>query len=209
MNSNQKSQANSNSGRQNNKKNSRSRNQNGRSRKGSSKKQPVQPLTANKQIDSHGPNGKVRGNVKQLYDKYKALAHECRTKDRTSSEAYGQYAHHYYTLYAEFAAADAAKELERENEKERKREAAAENQSNVVSLLEDDVNADDIIRNIYDDEEDEDNDKESMPKSVRKKRAKKLTSTDNIPELPLENNHENEKPKRAGRSKKVKEEVAE
>lgn len=202
MSSNQKSQANNNSGRHNNKKNNRNRNQNGRGRKGSSKKHSSQPLTANKQIDSHGPNGKVRGNVKQLYDKYKALAHECRTKDRTSSEAFGQFAHHYYTLYADFAAADAAKELERENEKERKREAAAENQSNVVSLLDDDV-----IRNIYDDEKTDN--KKSAVKPARKKRVKKAQSTDDTTELPLENTQENEKPKRSGRSKKVKEEVAE
>lgn len=131
MSTNQKSRGKS--GRHNNKSNNRGRNQGGRGRKGG-KKQQQQPLTATKQIDSNGPAGKIRGNVKQLYDKYKQLAHECRTKDRTLSEDYGQHAHHYYILYSEFAAAEAAAEVEREKERERQREAAAESQSNIVEI---------------------------------------------------------------------------
>lgn len=203
MTSNQKSRSNNRPGRHN-KQNNRGKSNNNRGRKGPSKKQSQQPLTANKQIDSHGPSGKIRGNVKQLYDKYKALAHECRTKDRTSSEAYGQFAHHYYTLYSEFAAAEAAQQVEREKEKERKQQEAAENQSNVVSIVDEDK---DTIEAITDEQ---DNEEQDAPRKnpARKTRAKKK-SDDSEPELPLNNEEDAERPKRQRSRKKIKEEVAE
>ncbi|MDG1708282.1 MAG: DUF4167 domain-containing protein, partial [Emcibacteraceae bacterium] len=97
MSTHQNSRNNNKSGRHNHKPNNRGRHQNQRGgRKGGGKQQHhQQPLTATKQVDSSGPEGKNRGNVKQLYDQYKQLAADCRTKDRTLSEAYGQYAHHY------------------------------------------------------------------------------------------------------------------
>ena len=120
MSSNQKPRHNNRS-RHSNKPNNRGRNQGGRGgHKGPSNKPSQQPMNATRQVDSHGPTGKQRGNVKQLYDRYKELAAECRTRDRQTSEALGQFAHHYYSLYSEFSAAEAAIEVKREEEKERK-----------------------------------------------------------------------------------------
>lgn len=205
MSSNHKSRPNNRSGRQNNRQNNHGRNNSGRGRKGS-QRQAQQPLSANKQVDSHGPNGKVRGNVKQLYDKYKALAHECRTRDRTTSEAYGQYAHHYYTLYSEFAAAEAAQQLEREKVTERKQQEAAEKQSNIVALVDEQNPAEKNIDVKNDIDEKAIPVKKDKPKNKRSgKKAKEGPS----PELPLDGNPAPVKPKRASKSKKIKEEVAE
>ncbi len=187
----------------------RGRNQGGRNgRRGSSGKQvQQQPLTATKQVDSNGPAGKIRGNVKQLYDKYKALAHDHRTKDRTSSEAYGQYAHHYYTLYSEFAAAEAAKEIEREQEKERKRQEAAENQSNIVPILDGEDSVSEILHTV------EGNDDTQIKPEKHKKSKKsnpKKKRVENAPELPLDvvvDVADAEKPKRTRKPRKVKEDV--
>ena len=90
-------------------------------RKGTPNNQSRQPLTSSKQVDSYGPAGKIRGNVKQLYDRYLALAYENRTRDRTESEAYGQYAHHYFSLHCEFAEAEAAHQTVRANEKKKQK----------------------------------------------------------------------------------------
>lgn len=167
--SNQNSRQNNRSGR-NNKQNNRTKNQNGRNpRKGSGKSQPQKPLTASRQIDSNGPAGKIRGNVKQLYDKYNALCLENRTKDRTTSEAHSQYAHHYYTLYAEFAAAEAALEIEREEERARKRSEAAENQANIVPMI--DEMSSEVCDKVILHEEDE----EDLNGSVKDKKKPKNT----------------------------------
>ncbi len=139
MSPNHNARQNNRTGRNNNKQNNRGRNQSGRGgRKGPSRQQSQQPLTATRQVDSHGPAGKLRGNVKQLYDQYKELAHENRTNDRITSEAHSQHAHHYYTLYSEFAATEAAAEVEREKERVRKKQEAAESQSNIVPIQEED-----------------------------------------------------------------------
>ena len=210
MSSNQKPRHNHRSGRQNNKQNNRGRNQNGRGgRKGPSKKQSQQPLTATRQVDSHGPAGKVRGNVKQLYEKYKALAHEVRTKDRTTSEAYGQYAHHYYTLYSEFAAAEAAQQVERENERLRKQQEAAENQSNIVPILDDDAPTSDASDTNEDTPEEKVEVLEDAPEKDAPKKNSKRKPKQHSPELPLEAADEKKPVRKARKPRKVKEEVAE
>lgn len=204
MSTNHKSRQNK-SGRHKHKSNNRGRSQNSRGGRKGGKKQNNQPLTANRQIDSNGPTGKIRGNVKQLYDQYKSLAHDVRTKDRTLSEAYGQFAHHYYILYSEFAAAEAALEVEREKERQRKKEEAAENQSNVVSVDDNSENNDAEILNA--DQPDDVEVEEEKPKGRSRKKDEAVPL-----ELPLD--IQDDKPtvskKRAPRkSRKPKEEVAE
>jgi len=89
-----------------------------------------QPNTPNRQMDSRGPAGNLRGNAKQLYEKYKTLAQEKRLSNRLESESFNQHADHYYRIFAEFAAEEAAKELRREQEQTRKAEAEAERRVN-------------------------------------------------------------------------------
>jgi len=208
MSSNQNSRQNNRSGRHSNKQNNRGRNQGGRGggRKSPSHNQSQQPLTATCQVDSYGPDGKLRGNVKQLYDKYKAMANDCRTKDRTLSEAHGQYAHHYYTLYAEFTAAEAAQAGERKNEKMRKQQEASESQSIIVPLMDNDQAPDE--NSGLDDEEETAEVEQEEEKPKKSPKSKKKTS-DPAPELPLDDTPEPAKTRKAKKPGKVKEDAAE
>lgn len=90
----------------------------------------VQSNSPNRQLDSYGPAGNQRGNAKQLYEKYKALALDKRAADRIESEALDQYADHYYRLYAESAAVEAAAQLVREKERVRKEQEEIERRAN-------------------------------------------------------------------------------
>jgi len=199
MSSNQHSRQNNRQGRHNNKQNNRGRNQGGRNqRKGGANRPSQQPLTATRQVDSHGPAGKLRGNVKQLYDQYNALFLENRTRDRTASEDYGQYAHHYYTLHSEFAEVEAAQQAQRENEKAKKANEATENQSqnqsqNQSSNESNIVPTDDV--NQKPSGKSKDDVKGAAPKkSTRAKPTKIKESPQASLELPLEEKEMGEKP---------------
>jgi len=50
-------------------------------------------------FDSNGPDGRVRGNARQVYEKYLALARDASSAgDRIAAEAYYQYAEHYFRI---------------------------------------------------------------------------------------------------------------
>ncbi len=50
-------------------------------------------------FDSNGPDGRVRGNAHQVYEKYVALARDALSSgDRISAETYYQHAEHYYRI---------------------------------------------------------------------------------------------------------------
>jgi hypothetical protein len=60
---------------------------------------PNRPPNRNQIFDSSGPDVRVRGNAHQVFDKYQALAREAASLgDRILSEAYWQYAEHYYRI---------------------------------------------------------------------------------------------------------------
>ena len=53
----------------------------------------------NTTFDSNGPEGRVRGNAQQLFEKYTALAHDAQSSgDRVLFEANSQFADHYYRI---------------------------------------------------------------------------------------------------------------
>ncbi|HEY8351816.1 MAG TPA: DUF4167 domain-containing protein [Sphingomonadales bacterium] len=60
----------------------------------------------NRQIESNGPEGKVRGTALQLYERYKNSAREVQSSDRILAESFLQFAEHYYRLAAEYGAFD-------------------------------------------------------------------------------------------------------
>lgn len=68
----------------------------------------------NRQYDSTGPEGKVRGTAVQLYERYKAASRETQSSDPILSEAYGQFADHYYRVAAENGAFDFDSQQRRE-----------------------------------------------------------------------------------------------
>lgn len=59
-----------------------------------------------RQFESSGPEGKVRGNALQLYERYKTAAREVQASDRILAESFSQFADHYYRLAAEYGAFD-------------------------------------------------------------------------------------------------------
>lgn len=60
----------------------------------------------NRQLESNGPESKVRGTALQLYERYKTSAREVQSSDRILAESFLQYAEHYYRLAAEYGAFD-------------------------------------------------------------------------------------------------------
>ncbi|MCF8468652.1 MAG: DUF4167 domain-containing protein [Sneathiella sp.] len=59
------------------------------------------PNTGNRNYDSNGPDGKIRGTATQVYDKYIALATDAHTSgDHVAAENYFQHAEHYFRIMA-------------------------------------------------------------------------------------------------------------
>ena len=55
----------------------------------------------NNNVDSHGPEVRVRGTVQQVHDKYLTLARDATSSgDRIGAENYYQHAEHYYRIIA-------------------------------------------------------------------------------------------------------------
>lgn len=53
----------------------------------------------NRSYDSNGPEGKIRGNASQVYEKYSQLARDsAATGDPITAEGYWQHAEHYYRI---------------------------------------------------------------------------------------------------------------
>ena len=64
------------------------------------RKQQVSPRIHN--FDSQGPEGRVRGNAPQVYEKYMSLARDATSSgDRIVAESYYQFAEHYYRIMNE------------------------------------------------------------------------------------------------------------
>lgn len=59
---------------------------------------PSRPNT----FDSNGPDGRVRGNARQVYEKYLSLARDAQSAgDRVAAEAYFQHAEHYFRIFSD------------------------------------------------------------------------------------------------------------
>ncbi|WP_417320761.1 DUF4167 domain-containing protein [Emcibacter sp.] len=188
----------------------------GKGRKGKGGSQP-QGNAATRQVDSHGPLGKQRGNAKQLYEKYKTLARETFANDRMTSESLSQFADHYYRIYAEHAAGEAAAQAAREEEQKRRAEEAAENQANLVEIANDTEEGGKAARASHSDdggdkdkpaeildldlgENGEGGQPEGKPKRRTPPRSRKKMDSE-AEELPLEDTAK--KPARRGRAKKA------
>ena len=53
-------------------------------------------------FDSNGPDGRVRGNARQVYEKYLSLARDASSAgDRVAAEAYYQHAEHYFRILSD------------------------------------------------------------------------------------------------------------
>ena len=88
----------------------RNNNKRPRGRQQSNNKRPVNPKFQN--FDSNGPDGRVRGNAQQVYEKYISLAKDC-TDDPVLAENFYQHAEHYHRIL------QAAQEWENQRREER------------------------------------------------------------------------------------------
>lgn len=67
-------------------------------------------------FDSSGPEGKVRGTAKQLFEKYAALGHDSMsTGDRVIAESFFQYAEHYRRILSKKEANEASSPHKKRN----------------------------------------------------------------------------------------------
>jgi hypothetical protein len=74
-------------------------------------------LNKNTVIDSAGPDGRQRGSVSQLNEKYASLASDATSSDdRILAESFLQFADHYYRLQKEIEINNEAKEARNKNE---------------------------------------------------------------------------------------------
>ncbi len=74
-------------------------------------------LNKNTIIDSSGPDGRQRGSVSQLYEKYTSLASDASSSDdRILAESFLQFADHYHRLQKEIEIINEAKETRMKNE---------------------------------------------------------------------------------------------
>ena len=88
-------------------------------------------LNKNTVIDSAGPDGRQRGSVSQLNEKYTSLASDAASSDdRILAESFLQFADHYYRLQKEIEINNEAKEARIRNE----------TQSNEDSFLDVEIN---------------------------------------------------------------------
>ena len=84
-------------------------------------------LNKNTVIDSAGPDGRQRGSVSQLNEKYISLASDAASSDdRILAESFLQFADHYYRLQKEIDINNEAKETRIKNETQSSEEAVSE-----------------------------------------------------------------------------------
>ena len=84
-------------------------------------------LNKNTVIDSAGPDGRQRGSVSQLSEKYISLASDAASSDdRILAESFLQFADHYYRLQKEIEINNEAKETRIKNETQSSYETVSE-----------------------------------------------------------------------------------
>ena len=84
-------------------------------------------LNKNTVIDSAGPDGRQRGSVSQLNEKYTSLASDAASSDdRILAESFLQFADHYYRLQKEIEINNEAKETRIKNESQSNEEVVSE-----------------------------------------------------------------------------------
>ena len=95
----------------------------------------------NTTFDSNGPDGRLRGNALQLYEKYTALAHDANASgERISAEALAQFADHYYRIHQTILqAADQHRRNQEERQQQNRKPESAASETSEKSA--DDVHA--------------------------------------------------------------------
>lgn len=80
-----------------------------------------QNFNRNTTFESNGPEGRLRGNAQQLFEKYTALAQDAQASgERISFEAFSQFADHYYRIHQTILAASEQRRSQNEDRQQRK-----------------------------------------------------------------------------------------
>ena len=83
-------------------------------------------VNRNTTFESNGPEGRLRGNAQQLFEKYTALAHDAQTSgERVLFEAHSQFADHYYRIYQSILANAEQKRVNDERAQKRRHDLKA------------------------------------------------------------------------------------
>ena len=87
-------------------------------------------INKNTVIDSSGPDGRQRGSVSQLNEKYTSLASDAAASDdRILAESYLQFADHYYRIHKEIEINNEAKEAKLNLEKNTNENSSSETET--------------------------------------------------------------------------------
>ena len=104
----------------------------GRTRRPSGFNQPN--VNRNTTFESNGPDGKLRGNAQQLFEKYTALSQDANSSsERISAEAFSQFADHYYRVHQTILASMEQKRNTHENKSEPKQKSSEEAPSSAAN----------------------------------------------------------------------------
>ena len=125
----------------------------GRGRRPSGFNQPN--VNRNTTFESNGPEGKLRGNAQQLFEKYTALAQDANSSsERISAEAFSQFADHYYRVHQTILAAMEQKRNTHEQKSEPKQKSSEEASSSAENGGNADVETEaDITNKTFEDDE--------------------------------------------------------
>ena len=94
-------------------------------------------VNRNTTFESNGPEGKLRGNAQQLYEKYTVLAQDANSSsERISAEAFSQFADHYYRLHQTILAAMEQKRNSQESKTDSRQKPLDDNTTGIDNSAE-------------------------------------------------------------------------
>jgi hypothetical protein len=105
-----------------------------------------QNFNRNTTFESNGPEGRLRGNAQQLFEKYTALAQDAQASgERISFEAFSQFADHYYRIHQTILAASEQRRSQQEDRQQRRNQEtdAATSEEQAAEPVADDAIAED------------------------------------------------------------------
>ncbi len=137
----------------------------------------------NTTFESNGPEGRLRGNAQQLFEKYTALAHDANAAgERISAEAFSQFADHYYRIYQTIL--QAAEQQKKAHEERRQAQHGDMNKSEEDDAVTADANDSGDTGDTAEDSEDKQ--AASEAKKPARKRSKKTVSAEESDTKPEE-----------------------
>ena len=130
----------------------------------------------NRALDSNGPDVRVRGSAKTIYDKYMSLAHDANVSGRrVKAESYLQHAEHYLRILQEQAVvAEQKAEQQRLATEQREAEQAARRAKHAAQAeknAENNPNANDDAQSAKSEQPDDNTDAEDTDKPKRRSRS--------------------------------------